>query len=244
MLNQKRLQVMADDLKAVAGLPDPIGEVFEDGDLPTGLHYRKVRVPLGVLAVIYEARPNVTLDVTGLALKSGNCAILRGGSETIHTNRILARVVQSGLVQGGLPGSVIQLIDDTDRALVFDLLQMSDYVDMVIPRGGAGLHDFCRKNSRIPVITGGIGICHLYIDETADLEASVPVIQNAKVQRPSVCNALDTILVHQSVASRAHSKRGAAPRSGWGEFPGRPAGTAPGSEFARRHCCGSRAGGL
>jgi glutamate-5-semialdehyde dehydrogenase len=200
MLNEKRLQIMADDLKAIAWLPDPIGEVFEEGDLPTGLHYRKIRVPLGVLAVIYESRPNVTLDVTGLALKSGNCAILRGGSETIHTNRVLGRIAQSGLKQSGLPGDVIQLIDDTDRALVFDLLQMSDSVDMVIPRGGAGLHDFCRKNSRIPVITGGIGICHLYIDETADLEASVPVIQNAKVQRPSVCNALDTILVHQSVA--------------------------------------------
>jgi glutamate-5-semialdehyde dehydrogenase len=201
MLDQKRLQGMADDLKGVAGLPDPIGEIIEDGDLPTGLHYRKVRVPLGVLAVIYESRPNVTLDVTGLALKSGNSAILRGGSETIHTNRILARVVQSGLVQSGLPGDVIQLIDDTDRALVLELLRLSDYVDMVIPRGGAGLHDFCRKNSRIPVITGGIGICHLFVDETADLGASVSVIQNAKVQRPSVCNALDTILVHQSVAN-------------------------------------------
>ena len=165
LLNHKRLQGMSDDLKAVAGLPDPIGEVFEEGDLPTGLHYRKIRVPLGVLAVIYESRPNVTLDVAGLALKSGNCAILRGGSETIHTNRVLGRVVQSGLIRSGLPGDVIQLIDDTDRALVYDLLQMSDHVDMVIPRGGAGLHDFCKKNSRIPVITGGIGICHLYIDE-------------------------------------------------------------------------------
>ncbi len=202
MLNEKRVRGMAADLRAVAALADPVGEVFEEADLENGLHYRKVRVAVGVLGVIYEARPNVTLDVSGLAIKSGNCAILRGGSETIHSNRALARVVQAGLRAAELPGEAVQMIEETDRKLVLELLQLDEYVDLIIPRGGAGLHDFCRKNARMPVITGGIGICHLYIDESADLDAAVRVIQNAKVQRPSVCNALDTILVHREVAAR------------------------------------------
>ena len=202
LLNEKRLAGIVNDLRSVAGLPDPVGEVFEASVLPNGLRIHKQRVPLGVLAVIYEARPNVTVDVTGLALKSGNCAILRGGSETIRSNRALIAAIHMGLAESGLPESVIQLIDDPDRGLVNQLLQQDAYIDMVIPRGGAGLHDFCKKNSRIPVITGGIGICHLFVDETADLTAAVKVVENAKVQRPTVCNALDTILVHRSVADR------------------------------------------
>jgi glutamate-5-semialdehyde dehydrogenase len=153
-----------------------------------------------VLAVIYESRPNVTVDVAGLALKTGNCAILRGGSETIRSNIALAGAIQRGLHGTAIPAAAIQLIEDTDRALVLELLQMDQYVDMVIPRGGAGLHEFCRQNSRIPVITGGIGICHLFVDESADQSRSVEVIRNAKIQRPSVCNALDTALVHRAVA--------------------------------------------
>ncbi|MCI0519136.1 MAG: glutamate-5-semialdehyde dehydrogenase [Chloroflexi bacterium] len=200
-LNPLRLQGIADDLRSVAALPDPVGETFEAATLPNGLRVHKQRVPLGVLGVIYEARPNVTMDVAGLAVKTGNAAILRGGSETIHSNRALVAVIQSALAHSGLPGEVIQFIDDPDRGRVLELLQLHEYVDMVIPRGGASLHQFCRDHSKIPVITGGIGICHLYVDESADLNAALPLIRNAKVQRPSVCNALDTLLVHRSIAA-------------------------------------------
>lgn len=200
-INPSRLAGMAADLRSVAALADPVGEIFDETVLPNGLQVHRQRVPLGVLGVIYEARPNVTIDVSGLAIKTANTAILRGGSETINTNRVLVKQVQMALAENSLPPNAIQFIDDTDRGRVFELLQMHEYVDMLIPRGGAGLHQYCRENSRIPVITGGIGICHLYVDETADLEAALTVIQNAKVQRPTVCNALDTVLVHQEVAS-------------------------------------------
>ena len=201
MLNESRLQNILADLRQVTELADPVGDLLEEKILPNGLLLRKQRVPLGVLAVIYEARPNVTVDVAGLALKSGNCVILRGGSETIRSNRALAAAIQRALQGTQIPAAAIQLISDPDRALVLELLQMDSYVDMVIPRGGAGLHTFCRQNSRIPVITGGMGICHLFVDESADLERSIEVIRNAKIQRPSVCNALDTVLVHHSIAA-------------------------------------------
>ncbi|MBK9926645.1 MAG: glutamate-5-semialdehyde dehydrogenase [Anaerolineales bacterium] len=200
MLNESRLASIADSLRIVANLPDPVGEIFDEETLPNGLHVRKQRVPLGVLGVIYEARPNVTVDVAGLALKSGNAVILRGGSETLSSNRALVASLQKALTQSGIPTDAIQFIDSPDRALVLELLHLRNYVDMIIPRGGAGLHEFCRENSHIPVITGGIGICHLFVDDTADQAAAVKIIHNAKTQRPSVCNALDTILVHQSIA--------------------------------------------
>lgn len=199
-LTDSRLASNVADLLRVVDLPDPVGEQIEEGHFDNGLVYQKVRVPIGVLAVIYEARPNVTLDVTGLAIKSGNGVILRGGSETIRTNRAISRAISRGLAKSSLPQHCVDLIEDTDRQLVFDLLQLDQFVNMVIPRGGASLHEFCRKNSRIPVITGGIGICHLFVDESADLASAVQVVQNAKVQRPSVCNALDTVLVHRKVA--------------------------------------------
>jgi len=201
LLNESRLAGIADGLRQVATLPDPVGERFDESTQPNGLKIRKQRVPLGVLGVIYEARPNVTVDVAGLALKSGNAVILRGGSETLHSNRALVRSLQRALTQGGISNNVIQFIDSPDRSQVLELLQLKDYVDMIIPRGGAGLHEFCRENSRIPVITGGIGICHLFVDETADLSAALEIIHNAKTQRPSVCNALDTVLVHRAVAA-------------------------------------------
>ncbi|MHC1783219.1 MAG: glutamate-5-semialdehyde dehydrogenase [Anaerolineaceae bacterium] len=200
MLNESRLSDILTELRSVAGLPDPAGEVFEENVLPNGLRIHKQRVPLGVLAVIYEARPNVTVDISGLAVKSGNAAILRGGKETLATNRILAEIIRAGLEEGGLPADAIQFIDNPDRGLILELLKMDRYVDMVIPRGGAALHTLCRENSRIPVITGGMGICHLFVDESANLDAALPVITNAKVQRPSVCNALDTVLVHEKIA--------------------------------------------
>jgi len=199
-LNANRIGDIANGLRSAASLPDPVGEVFDSGTLKNGLRIYKQRVPLGVIAAIYEARPNVTIDIIGLALKTGNAVILRGGSETLRTNLALVAVTKNLLKECGLPEDAVQFIDDPDRALVQELLQMYEYVDMLIPRGGAGLHKFCRENSRIPVITGGIGICHLFVDESADQEASIPVIFNAKIQRPSVCNALDTVLVHQAAA--------------------------------------------
>lgn len=202
MLSEKRLAAIASDLRQVIELPDPVGEIFEQAELPTGLCIHKQRVPLGVLGVIYEARPNVTIDVAGLALKTGNAVILRGGSETIYSNRALVAAIRRALEVSLLPNDLVQFIDSPDRHLVLELLHLQDYVDMLIPRGGAGLHQFCREHSRIPVITGGIGICHLFVDETADLQAALPLIHNAKVQRPSVCNALDTLLVHGAVAAR------------------------------------------
>ncbi len=202
LLNEARLKVIAADQRNVATLPDPVGEVFEATTLPNGLALHKQRVPLGVLGVIYEARPNVTVDVAGLALKTGNAVILRGGSETLNSNRALVDSIQCALAQAELPAEAVQFIDDADRARVTELLQLDRYVDMIIPRGGAGLHQFCRDNSRIPVITGGIGICHLFVDDSADLDAALKIIYNAKVQRPTVCNALDTALVHRAVATQ------------------------------------------
>jgi glutamate-5-semialdehyde dehydrogenase len=201
MLNEKRLAGIVSDLRSVAALPDPVGEVFDQDVLENGLRIRKQRVPLGVLAVVYEARPNVTVDVAGLALKSGNGVVLRGGKEALNTNRAFVAAIRAGLDGSPLPVDALAFIDDPDRALVLELMKMYDLVDMLIPRGGAGLHKFCRENSLVPVITGGIGICHLYVDESADLERSVEVIRNAKIQRPTVCNALDTALVHRSVAA-------------------------------------------
>jgi glutamate-5-semialdehyde dehydrogenase len=201
LLNETRLAGIAADQRGVAALPDPVGEVFEASTLPNGLKIHKQRVPLGVLGVIYEARPNVTVDVAGLALKTGNAVILRGGSETLNSNRALAASLQRALIDTGFPADAVQFIGEADRARVTELLALDEYVDMIIPRGGAGLHKFCREHSRIPVITGGIGICHLFVDESADLDAALKIIFNAKVQRPTVCNALDTALVHGAVAA-------------------------------------------
>ena len=201
-LNPKRLSGIASDLRSVAALPDPVGEAYDATTLPNGLKIHRQRVPLGVLGVIYESRPNVTIDVAGLALKTGNASILRGGKETIRSNQSLVGVVRRVLAGCGLPADAVQFIESPDRTLMAELLTLDEYVDMIIPRGGAALHKFCREHSRIPVMTGGIGICHLFVDETADLDAAVSIIQNSKVQRPSVCNALDTALVHRSIAAQ------------------------------------------
>ncbi len=200
LITDDRLKSIITDLRRVTELSDPVGEEFDQYTPPNGLLVHKVRVPLGVIAVIYESRPNVTLDVAGLALKTGNAVILRGGSETIRTNRKLVEIIQIALRQNEIPQEAVQLIDSPDRTLVAELLKMHRWVDMLIPRGGAELHKYCRENSTIPVITGGIGICHLFVDQSADLAKTVEVIFNAKVQRPSVCNALDTLLVHESIA--------------------------------------------
>ena len=200
-LTPERLDAMAADVINIASLPDPIGERFDSQVLENGLQIERQRVPIGVLGVIYESRPNVTIDVTALAIKTGNVVLLRGGSETMHSNRVLVNLVQQALCDADLPESSVQFIDDRDRKYVAELLKLHEYVEMIIPRGSNTLHTFCRENSTIPVITGGIGICHLYVDESADINLTLPVIENAKVQRPSVCNALDTLLVHEAIAA-------------------------------------------
>lgn len=203
LLNEDRLVGLAADTRKIIDLPDPIGSDISGRVLPNGLRLTKRRVPIGVLGVIYEARPNVTIDIATLCLKTGNAVILRGGSETLRSNVALTKIIRDALAATGLPPDAVQYIDDPDRALVTQLLKLDEYVDMIVPRGGARLHELCRKQSTIPVITGGIGICHVYIDESADLERAVDIVENAKVQRPSVCNALDTLLVHRSVAGKA-----------------------------------------
>jgi glutamate-5-semialdehyde dehydrogenase len=202
VLTAKRIEGLSSDLRRVAELPDPVGECFDRSVLPNGLKLCKRRVPLGVLGVVYESRPNVTIDVAGLSIKTGNSALMRGGKESIHSNRILAELTREALEHAGLPPEAVQFIDNPDRALVLELLQLHEFVDIIIPRGGEALHRFCRENSQIPVITGGMGICHIFVDESADIEKALPVIHNAKTQRPSVCNALDTLLVHQEIAAK------------------------------------------
>lgn len=200
-LNSPRLENILHDVRALAAMPDLVGTVIEERRLPNGLRVRRQRVPLGVLGVIYESRPNVTVDIAALCIKTGNTAILRGGKETLESNRALMELITTALSDSGLPAEAVQFIDSPDRALIAELLRLNQYVDVIIPRGGNALHQFCRDHANIPVITGGIGICHLFVDATADLRAALPLIHNAKTQRPSVCNALDTLLVHESVAA-------------------------------------------
>jgi len=202
MLNSSRLEAIAQDVLAVTTLPDPVGEVFDMRTLPNGLQISKKRVPLGVIGAIYESRPNVTIDISALCLKSGNAIILRGGKEAIHSNSALALVVQDASVRAGVPEEAVQFIENTDRTLVNHLLAMSDIIDLIIPRGGAGLIKSVSENARMPVVTGGIGVCHTYVDRSADVNKAVAIAYNAKVQRPTVCNALDTLLVHIDVADR------------------------------------------
>jgi len=201
LLNEKRLAALADDTRRVATLPDPVGAEYDGRVLPNGLRLCKRRIPIGVIGVIYEARPNVTIDIATLCLKTGNAAILRGGSETFHSNLALTQVIQDALARAGIAAAAVQTITEPDRALVTELLRLDKYVDMIIPRGGAALHRLCREQATIPVITGGMGICHVFVDESADLARAVDIVENAKVQRPSVCNALDTVLVYRSVAA-------------------------------------------
>lgn len=202
MLNPSRLEAMAQDVLSVAALPDPVGEIFDMRTQPNGLLIGKKRVPLGVIGAIYESRPNVTIDISVLCLKSGNAVILRGGKEAIHSNRALAKLVQEASTSAGVPEGAVQFIENTDRALVDHLLKMSHIIDLIIPRGGAGLIKSVSENARMAVVTGGIGVCHTYVDKSADLNKAVAIAYNAKVQRPTVCNALDTLLVHADIAPR------------------------------------------
>jgi len=201
LLNEQRLIGIANDVRNVISLNDPVGSEIDSKVLENGMSLSRRRVPLGVVGVIYEARPNVTIDIAALCLKTGNASILRGGKETFFSNMELVKVIQSALDKAGLPSASVQYIEKPDRELVSQLLKLDDYVDMIIPRGGAGLHKMCKENSTIPVIIGGFGISHIFVDESADLEKSLNVVENSKVQRPSACNSLDTLLVHEKVAA-------------------------------------------
>lgn len=206
LLNESRLQAIANDVRNVINLNDPVGSEIDSRVLENGLSLSRRRVPLGVVGVIYEARPNVTIDIAALCLKTGNASILRGGKETFFSNMALVNVIQSALEKAQLPAAAVQYIEKPDRELVSQLLKLDEYVDMIIPRGGASLHKMCKENSTIPVIIGGFGISHIFVDQSADLDKSVEVIENAKIQRPSACNALDTLLVHQAIASEFLAK--------------------------------------
>jgi glutamate-5-semialdehyde dehydrogenase len=202
MLNPDRLEGIAGDVRTVASLPDPVGEIIEERTLPNGLQISKKRVPLGVIGAIYESRPNVTVDISVLCLKSGNAVILRGGKEALRSNLALAKVIQEAAYKVGVPQGAVQIIESTDRTIVDQLLKMKGTVDLIIPRGGASLIKSVAENAAMPVLTGGIGVCHTYIDKSADVNKAVAIAYNAKVQRPTVCNALDTLLVHAEIAPK------------------------------------------
>ncbi len=199
-LNTERLEAIASDVRSVAALPDPVGEVIEMRSMPNGLQVGRRRVPLGVVGVIYESRPNVTVDISTLCLKSGNAVILRGGSDTINSNTALANAIRQAVAEAGAPENAVQLIQSTDRALVGQMLEARDYIDLLIPRGGQELINRVARDAKMPAITGGVGVCHTYVDSEADLDMAADIVFNAKVQRYSVCNAMDTLLVHSSVA--------------------------------------------
>ena len=199
-LTESRIEAMAEGLRQIAALPDPIGEVLSTSEQPNGLIIKKVRVPLGVIGIIYESRPNVTVDATGLCLKAGNAVILRGGSEAIHSNIAIMKVIAKAAYKAGIPVGALELIETTDRQAVNAMLKLNQYLDVIIPRGGAGLIKTVVENSTVPVIETGTGICHTFVDESADLEMAKGIAFNAKVSRPGVCNSMETLLVHQKVA--------------------------------------------
>ena len=199
-LDAGRVEALAGSLAAVIALPDPVGETIDSAVRPNGLEIGRVRVPLGVIAAIYENRPNVTIDIAALCLKSGNACVLRGGREALESNRVLAAIIAGGLDDAGLPGDAVQFIANTDRALVGALLEMHDLIDLMIPRGGKGLVERVRDEASMPVVAGGIGICHTYVDRSADLDMALEIVDNAKTRRVSICNALDVMILHTDVA--------------------------------------------
>lgn len=202
MLNEKRIKGIADALREVAALPDPVGEVTKMWQRPNELMIGKMRIPLGVIGIIYEARPNVTADAAALCLKAGNAVVLRGGSEAIHSNRAIASILQGVMAKLGLPTAALSLIPFTEREGVLEMLKQEELIDLIIPRGGESLIRFVVENSRIPVIKHYKGVCHIFVDESADLEMAEKIIVNAKTQRPGVCNALETLLIHRNVAEK------------------------------------------
>lgn len=199
-LTDKVIREMTDGLRQVARLPDPVGQVTGLWTRPNGLRVGRMRIPLGVVGIIYESRPNVTVDAAGLCIKAGNAVILRGGSEAFHSNRCLVEILRETLVETGLPQEAVQAVDTTDREAVLELLRLEDFIDVMIPRGGEELIRFVAENARMPVLKHYKGVCHIYVDERVDMDMAERVCLNAKVQRPGVCNAMETLLVHQKVA--------------------------------------------
>lgn len=201
-LNEKRVNDMAEGLRQIASLPDPVGEVISAWKRPNGLQIGQQRVPLGVIGIIYEARPNVTVDAAGLCLKSGNVAILRGGSEAINSNKAIVNIISKALKEAGIPEAAVQLIEDTGRETAVEMMKLNKYIDVLIPRGGAGLIQTVVKNATVPVIETGTGNCHVYVDGDGDLEMGERIIINAKTSRPAVCNAAETLLVDEKIAEK------------------------------------------
>ena len=202
ILNDARIGDMADAVISVADLEDPVGEILEETKASNGLLIRRIRVPLGVIGVIYESRPNITIDIAALCLKAGNAVILRGGKEALRTNYALATLARDAVISAGMPADAVQFVESTDRSLVGEMLEMDDCIDMLIPRGSAELVHMVAEKAKMPAVTGGIGVCHTYVDESADVQKAVDVVFNAKAQRHTVCNALDTLLVHETVAAQ------------------------------------------
>ncbi|MFV1972992.1 MAG: glutamate-5-semialdehyde dehydrogenase [Thiohalobacterales bacterium] len=219
-LNTARIAAMAEGLREIALLPDPVGSISEMNFRPSGIQVGRMRVPLGVIGIIYESRPNVTADAAGLCLKSGNAAILRGGSEAIHSNQAIAACIHEGLASAGLPADVVQVIETTDRAAVGELVRMGDYVDVIVPRGGKGLIERISRESRVPVIKHLHGVCHTYIDDLADIDKAVTVSVNAKTQRYGTCNTMETLLVAAGIADRVLPELGARYREAGVELRG------------------------
>ena len=201
LLTPERLEGLASDVRGIAALPDPIGEVIDQRNMPNGMTVGKRRVPLGVIGAVYESRPNVTIDISSLCLKSGNAIILRGGSDAINSNTALASLVKDAIADAGIPDDAVQVMETTDRAVVGQMLKAKGIIDLLIPRGSQALINRVATEATIPAITGGVGVCHTYVDSEANLEMALDIVDNAKVSRPSVCNALDTVLVHSGRAS-------------------------------------------
>ena len=202
-LSQERIEGMADGVKQVAALPDPIGRVLDGKALNNGLQIEKVTVPMGVIGIIYEARPNVTSDAAALCLKAGSAVILRGGKEAINSNKAIAEIMRDALESAGFPRDCVALVEDTSRQSATELMQLSEYLDVLIPRGGAGLIKSVVNNAKVPVIETGVGNCHVYVDKSADIEMAKNIIYNAKTSRPSVCNAIETVIIHKDIAEKA-----------------------------------------
>ena len=200
LLDEERLDAMADDVRRVAALPDPIGETFDMRSMPSGLRVGRRRVPLGVIGAIYESRPNVTIDIAVLCVKSGNAVILRGGKEAIRSNKVLAALVRESIAASGVPKDAVQFVESTDRALVGRMLEMKEYIDLMIPRGGAELVRRVGEEATMPAVTGGVGVCHLFVDRAAEVDMAVALVRDSKVSRPYACNAVDTLLVHSGIA--------------------------------------------
>jgi glutamate-5-semialdehyde dehydrogenase len=202
LLTPERLEGLAGDVRNVVMLPDPVGEVLDMRTMPNGLQVGRRRVPLGVVGAIYESRPNVTVDISVLCLKSGNAILLRGGKESVHSNTLLAGLIRDAISDAGMPSDAVQIIESTDRALVGRMLKAKEYIDLIIPRGGRELIRRVAEEASMPAITGGVGVCHTYVDSSAAIDMAVDIVFNAKVQRPSVCNAMDTMIVHAAIAPK------------------------------------------